>query len=164
MNTHFVLLGEQRHCFRLSGDLQIIENIPLSCVQLFAENRTVLASGMVSAHSSDYNAQSMFRYFHRNNSDTGRYAVYDAYAGRKTFVSNSAQHRAKRDDALGIVIRAPRIPENKEKPLVSSVLDLLNMYDDVPVEAEDPKQPARLWFCRQGLIMVPSSASGRYPI
>ncbi|WP_457791440.1 hypothetical protein [Anaeromassilibacillus sp. SJQ-5] len=56
----------------------------------------------------------------------------------RTFVSNSAQHRAKRDDALGIVIRAPRIPVNKENRFYLQFLDLLNMYDDVPVDAEDP--------------------------
>ena len=50
----------------------------------------------------------------------------------------SAQHRAKRDDALGIVIRAPRIPVNKENRFYLQFLDLLNMYDDVPVDAEDP--------------------------
>lgn len=58
----------------------------------------------------------------------------------RTFVSNSAQHRAKRDDALGIVIRAPRIPVNKENRFYLQFLDLLNMYDDVPVDAEDPYQ------------------------
>lgn len=58
----------------------------------------------------------------------------------RTFVSNSTQHRAKRDDALGIVIRAPRIPVNKENRFYLQFLDLLNMYDDVPVDAEDPYQ------------------------
>ena len=49
---------------------------------------------------------------------------------QRTFVSNSAQHRAKRDDALGIVIHAPRIPVNQENRFYLQFLDLLNMYDN----------------------------------
>lgn len=56
----------------------------------------------------------------------------------RTFVSNNAQHRAKRDDTLGITVRAPRTPVNRENRFYLQFLDLLNMYDDVPVDAEDP--------------------------
>ena len=56
----------------------------------------------------------------------------------RTFVSNNAQTRARKDDTLGIVILAPRISVNRENLFYLQFLDLLNIYDDVPVDAEDP--------------------------
>ena len=56
----------------------------------------------------------------------------------RIFVSNNAQNRSRKDETLGIVVRAPRIPVNKENLFYLQFLDMLHIYDDVPVDAEDP--------------------------
>lgn len=56
----------------------------------------------------------------------------------RTFVSNYAQNRTKKDDTLGIIVRTPKTRVTKENRRYLQFLDLLNIYDDVPVDAEEP--------------------------
>ena len=56
----------------------------------------------------------------------------------RVFVSNKALGRTKRDEALNITVKAPKIPVNKENKPYLQILDLLNIYGDVPVDADNP--------------------------
>ena len=56
----------------------------------------------------------------------------------RTFVSNNTQNRAKRDEALGIIVKAPKTAVTKDNCKYLQFLDLLNIYDEVPVDADDP--------------------------
>jgi len=56
----------------------------------------------------------------------------------RVFVSNKALNRTKRDEVLNITVKAPKVKVNKDNKLYLQVLDLLNIYDEVPVDADYP--------------------------
>lgn len=56
----------------------------------------------------------------------------------RTFVSNHAQNRTKKDDMLGIIVKAPKTTVTRDNRKYLQFLDLLNIYDEVPIDAEDP--------------------------
>lgn len=56
----------------------------------------------------------------------------------RTFVSNNTQNRTKKDETLDIIVKAPKTAVNKENRPYLQFLDLLNIYDEVPIDAEDP--------------------------
>lgn len=56
----------------------------------------------------------------------------------RTFVSNHAQNRTKKDDMLDIVVKAPRTAVTMDNRKYLQFLDLLNIYNEVPVDAEEP--------------------------
>lgn len=56
----------------------------------------------------------------------------------RTFVSNNAQNRTKRDEILDIIVKPPKTVVNAGNRPYLQFLDLLNIYDDVPVDAEEP--------------------------
>jgi len=56
----------------------------------------------------------------------------------RVFISNKAQGRTKKDEILGITVRAPKITVNKNNMSYLQFLDLLSIYDEVPVDADDP--------------------------
>jgi len=56
----------------------------------------------------------------------------------RMFVSNKALNRTIRDEALNITVKTPKITVNKDNKLYLQLLDLLNIYDEVPVDSEQP--------------------------
>lgn len=56
----------------------------------------------------------------------------------RTFVSNNAQNRTKKDKALNIIVTAPKTAVNATNRSYLQFLDLLNIYDEVPIDAVDP--------------------------
>ena len=56
----------------------------------------------------------------------------------RTFVSNNAQNRTKKDEMLDIIVKAPKTAITRENRKYLQFLDLLNIYDEVPVDAEQP--------------------------
>jgi hypothetical protein len=56
----------------------------------------------------------------------------------RVFVSNKALNRTKRDEVLNITVKAPKVTVNKDNKPYLQVLDLLNIYDEVPVDADHP--------------------------
>lgn len=57
---------------------------------------------------------------------------------KRTFVSNHAQNRTKKDDMLGIIVKAPKTTITRDNRKYFQFLDLLNIYDEVPIDAEEP--------------------------
>ena len=56
----------------------------------------------------------------------------------RTFVSNHTQNRTKKDEMLEIIVKAPKTAITKENRKYLQFLDLLNIYDEVPVDADEP--------------------------
>jgi len=56
----------------------------------------------------------------------------------RMFVSNKALNRTKRDEVLNITVKAPKVMVNRDNKPYLQVLDLLNIYDEVPVDADHP--------------------------
>lgn len=56
----------------------------------------------------------------------------------RVFVSNKAQGRTKKDKTLDITVKAPKVTIDEENRAYLQFLDLLNIYDEVPVDAENP--------------------------
>lgn len=56
----------------------------------------------------------------------------------RVFVSNKAQGRSRTDEALGITVRSPKVMVDKSNLSYLQFLDLLSIYDEVPVDADDP--------------------------
>lgn len=57
---------------------------------------------------------------------------------KRVFASNRANGRTKKDEALGIVIRPPRTVVTKENRRYLQFLDLLNDFENSPVDADKP--------------------------
>ena len=60
---------------------------------------------------------------------------------QRTFVSNRVRSQQKKDEALGIIVKPPRTTVTKDNRLYLQFLDILSIYDEVPV---DVRQPYRL--------------------
>lgn len=56
----------------------------------------------------------------------------------RTFVSNHAQNRTKKDEVLEIIVKAPKTEITRDNRKYLQFLDLLNIYDEVPVDVEEP--------------------------
>lgn len=56
----------------------------------------------------------------------------------RIIVSNRVQNRAKTDKALGIVVRPSKVTIDKENRAYLQFLDMLSIYDEIPVDAENP--------------------------
>lgn len=56
----------------------------------------------------------------------------------RTFVSNNTQNRTRRDEMLDIIVKAPKTAITKDNRKYLQFLDLLNIYDEVPVDADEP--------------------------
>ncbi len=56
----------------------------------------------------------------------------------RTFVSNCVQNRIKKDEMLDIIVKAPKTGVTRDNSKYLQFLDLLDIYDDVPVDAKEP--------------------------
>lgn len=56
----------------------------------------------------------------------------------RVFVTNRVQNRVKTDKSLGIVVRPSKVTIDKENRPYLQFLDLLSIYEEIPVDAENP--------------------------
>ena len=56
----------------------------------------------------------------------------------RVFVSNRVQNRVRTDKALGIVVRPSKVTIDQENRFYLQFLDLLSIYDKIPIDAENP--------------------------
>lgn len=56
----------------------------------------------------------------------------------RTFVSNNTQNRTRKDEMLDIIVKAPKTAITKDNRKYLQFLDLLNIFDEVPVDADEP--------------------------
>lgn len=84
------------------------------------------------------------KYLHDNNGyETGasimhKLGLTSLMPAERVFVSNMAWNRVRKDEALGIVVRPPKVTVDKENRLYLQFLDMLTIYDEIPVDAENP--------------------------
>ena len=58
----------------------------------------------------------------------------------KVIVTNVVAHGARKDKVLGIVTKAPKIAVNKDNKRYLQILDVLELLNRAPVDAEEPYQ------------------------
>lgn len=84
------------------------------------------------------------KYLHDDNGyETGasmmhKLGLTSLMPAERVFVSNMAWNRARKDEALGIVVRPPKVTVNRENRAYLQFLDMLTIYDEIPVDAENP--------------------------
>lgn len=78
-----------------------------------------------------------------NGYETGAFMMYKLgltawVPAERVFVSNRVRNRVKTDKSLGIVVRPSKVTIDKENRPYLQFLDLLSIYEEIPVDAENP--------------------------
>lgn len=58
----------------------------------------------------------------------------------RMIVSNMAMKRAKRNDDLNIIVKAPKVKVTKDNKSYLQFLDILTIYDKVPIDTDEPSK------------------------
>lgn len=70
---------------------------------------------------------------------------------KRVLATNNAGNSVRTDKKLGVIVRQPKVKVNAENKLYLKILDVLDILDEAPVDADDPYSIIREYIDRFGL-------------
>ncbi len=83
----------------------------------------------------------------------------------RLIITNKAINGLRADRQLNVMIKPPKLPVSRENKAYLQTLDMLDLLDDAPVDAENPYQIITMYMKAHGVEYAPllSIADGYYP-